>query len=366
MQPAVRADGAGRLFGHVVVALHDVVAAAQDLAHFAARQFLAGLGVADAHLDAGHGAAHGLAAQMQGVVGVGLGHHRRAFGQAVADGDVLHVHVFHHAPHERLGADGTGHDARAQAGDVEALEHLVFQFGQEHGGHAVQGRAALAVHGGQHMQGVVGFEDDHAGPVVDAGRDPQHAAEAVEERHGQADAVLVGEALVAADPVAVEAHAHMGQHDALGEARGAGGILHVDGVPGVQAVLPGLILGIIGHDGHGQNLGHGIHAAMLLRAQETDAPQMRQAREAEPVAALVAQLGGQSVERVDVIMVAQAVHDEDVLALRLVEQVFELVFAIVGVDRDQDGPDLGRGELQGHPVGHVAGPDGHLFPFLHA
>ena len=188
----------------------------------------------------------------------------------------------------------------------------------------------------------------------------------MEERHGQADAVLVGEALVAADPVAVEAHAHMGQHDALGEARGAGGILHVDGVPGVQAVLPGLVLGIIGHDGHGQNLGHGIHAAMLLRAQETDAPQMRQAREAEPVAALVAQLGGQSVERVDVIMVAQAVHDEDVLALRLVEQVFELVFAIVGVDRDQDGPDLGRGELQGHPVGHVAGPDGHLFPFLHA
>ena len=217
MQPAVRADGAGRLFGHVVVALHDVVAAAQDLAHFAARQFLAGLGVADAHLDAGHGAAHGLAAQVQGVVGVGLGHHRRALGQAVTDGDVLHVHVFHHAPHERLGADGTGHDARAQAGDVEALEHLVFQFGQEHGGHAVQGRAALAVHGGQHMQGVVGFEDDHAGPVVDAGRDPQHAAEAVEQRHDYAQAVFGGQLHTVAYALAVVGDVIVREHNALGK-----------------------------------------------------------------------------------------------------------------------------------------------------
>ena len=65
-------------------------------------------------------------------------------------------------------------------------------------------------------------------------------------------------------------------------------------------------------------------------------------------------------------MVAQAVDEKDVLAFRLLQQIAQLMFAIIGVYREQHGPDLGRGELQGHPVGHIGGPDRHLFAFPHA
>ena len=54
MQPAVRADGAGRLFGHIVVALHDVVAAAADFALRAAGHGLLRRRIAQFHFHAFH------------------------------------------------------------------------------------------------------------------------------------------------------------------------------------------------------------------------------------------------------------------------------------------------------------------------
>ena len=214
-----------------------------------ARQFLAGFRIGNAHLDAGHGAPHGFAAQGKRIVHIRLRHDGGTFRQTVADGDVLHIHFFHHAAHERLGAGGTGHDAGAQTGDVEALEQLVFQFGKKHGGYAVQSRAAFAVHGGQYGKGIEFFDDDHAGSMIDAGHDAQHTAETVEQGHAEAEAILFGKAHVAPYPVAVEAHAHMGEHDALGKARRTRGVLHVDDVPGIKLGLPGAIVVIADHDG---------------------------------------------------------------------------------------------------------------------
>lgn len=105
---------------------------------------------------------------------------------------------------------------------------------------------------------------------------------------------------------------------------------------------------------------------MLFRAQKTDPLQVRQLGAAQVAAPLGAQLGHDLVECGDIVMVAQVVDEEDVFAFGLAQQVAQLVFAVIGVHREQNGPDLGRGELQGHPVGHVGGPDRHFFALLHA
>ena len=68
----------------------------------------------------------------------------------------------------------------------------------------------------------------------------------------------------------------MSEHDPLGKARSAGGILHVDGVPGVEGRLPRRVFLVVHHDGHGHDLGHGIHAAVFFRSEEADPLQMRQ------------------------------------------------------------------------------------------
>ncbi len=49
----------------------------------------------------------------------------------------------------------------------------------------------------------------------------QHTAEAVEKRHGQGHAIGGSEPLALADVEAVVQDVAMGEHDALGEARGA-------------------------------------------------------------------------------------------------------------------------------------------------
>jgi hypothetical protein len=67
-----------------------------------------------------------------------------------------------------------------------------------------------------------------------------------------------------------------------------------------------------------------------------------------------------------VVDVLVAVDQKQVLGFRLREHVGKLADAVAGVDGEQHGPDLGRGELQRHPVGHVGRPNGDLLAFLDA
>ena len=115
VQPAVGVDGRLGGLGHLVVALHDVVAAAQQLAGDARRAVLAGLGVDDAHLDLVVPAAHRLALALERVVRRGLREHRGRLGEAVADGHLGRVHLVDDLPHRLDRARRAGHDAGAQA-----------------------------------------------------------------------------------------------------------------------------------------------------------------------------------------------------------------------------------------------------------
>ena len=240
------------------------------------------------------------------------------------------------------------------------------QDGDEHGGHAVERGATLLLDGGHRRHRVEALQDHEGGAVVHRREHPQHAAEAVEQRHRQAEPVLGPEVLVGADPVAVVADVEMGQHDPLGKPRGARGVLHVDDVVRVEGGLASPVILFAGHGAHGQDFRDGVHPAVLFQTQEKDPLQVREsaARQAPPL--LGPQLGHELVDGLQVIDVLVAVDEKQVLRLRLLQHVGQLVDPVVGVDREQDGADLGGGELQGDPVGDVGRPDGHLFAFLNA
>ena len=78
----------------------------------------------------------------------------RGLGHAVGDGDLGEVHLGDHALHGLDGARRAGHDAGAQAREVELGKARVVQLGDEHGGHAVQRSAAFLAHGLQRGHGV--------------------------------------------------------------------------------------------------------------------------------------------------------------------------------------------------------------------
>ena len=112
--------------------------------------------------------------------------------------------------YERAVAEHDDYIAALKQCGVEAVSytHLEVykrqvQLGDEHGGHAVDRRRLLLVEGLKHQLGIELLNDEHGAAVGEAGHDPQHAAEAVEERHRQAHTVFGTELLSLADVEAV-------------------------------------------------------------------------------------------------------------------------------------------------------------------
>jgi len=235
VHPVGRVDGLGGLVRLVPVADHHRVAAGAQLARSAARHGAARLGVDDLHLEVRPDPAHGGYPAVERVVGAGLGGDRRGLRHAVADPYLGHPHLPDDLLHHLDRAGRARHDAGTQAGQVVRGEARGGQLGDEHGGHPVERGAALGLHGLQRRDRVEGRRgDDHAGPVAGRGQVAHHHAEAVVERHRDADPVRLGVVAQLADEEAVVQDVVVRQRRALRETRGTRGVLDVDGVVGVQ------------------------------------------------------------------------------------------------------------------------------------
>ena len=114
-------------------------------------------------------------------------------------------------------------------------EFGMIEFGDEHGRHAVERRASLLLDGLQRRQRIKAFAGiDHRRAVRHRGEIAHHHAEAMIERHRDADAVVLGQPHGAADEIAVVEDVVVGQRHALRRARGAAGELDVDRIVELQ------------------------------------------------------------------------------------------------------------------------------------
>ncbi|MDT4813635.1 hypothetical protein FQZ97_466250 [compost metagenome] len=357
MHPAARVDGVGGGLGVVPVAQHHAVATGAEFADGAARDDPA-LGVDDLAFQVRLGAADGGHAQFQLVVRAGLQGHRAGLGHAVGDLHFAHVHLVDHPAHHFDRAGGAGHDAGAQAGQVELVTLRVIQLGDEHGGHAVEGGGLLFGHGTQGGQRVEGIARvDHGGAVGQAAEVAHHHAEAVIQRHRDHQAILLGQTQALADHVAVVEDVVVAEGGALGETGGAGGVLDVDGVVELQA---GLAFGQ-GLDTHLPGFllqgSPGQEARRRIGRQADHAAQLRQLLRGQRARLGSGQLRHQAQQHGVVVGGLEGVGADHPAAAGLLERVFQFAAAIGRVDVDQDGADLGAGELGDAPLGAVGRPD---------
>ena len=159
-------------------------------------------------------------AQLDRIVGAGLRDQRRRFRLAVADRDFAGAHFLRDALHHLDRARAAGHDAGPQRRQISPRIVFVLEHGDEHRGHAVERGAALLFDGRQRRAGLKAFGRKHHRRAVNhAAQRSQHAAEAVVQRHGQADAVRVIEPLALAGVERVEQNIAMREHRALRAAR---------------------------------------------------------------------------------------------------------------------------------------------------
>ena len=357
---AVAVDDFGGGFGHFVIPFHDVVAFAAHFALYADGTLFEGFGVDDFHVDFGQGASYGGGAHFHRVVHAALSHAGRSFGKSVHAGDFGHVHFIHDFAHQPFGAERACHDAGAQRREVEHGEHRVVELGDEHRGHAVEGGAPLAVYGGEHHEGVEFFEHHGAGAVGDDCHDAQHDAEAVEQGHGQAHAVLFGELHALSDAVAVVGDVVVGEHDAFGKSRRAGGVLHIHHLVAIEFPAAGVELLVGAGLPEQQQFGGVVHTPMFLLPDVDDVAQIGEACAVQVAALRGAQLGHHGVGHIHVIAFGGAVGDAERVQVGIIDEVFQLVLFVVGIDGYQHRAYLGGGEKKRKPVGHVGCPDAHM------
>ena len=193
----------------------------------------AGFGIGDLHFGVGERGANRGDANLHRVIRVRHGDHRRGLSLAVTDGELAAVHALDHGAHDFDGARRSRHHAGAQAGEIELFEIRVDQFGDEHGGHAVDRGGALLVHGLQGGEGVELRRRQDQSCARDHGHHGgDHRAETVVERHGRANAILLGGTHGERDRLAVVEQVVVRQQDAFRRAGGAGRVLDVGHVVG--------------------------------------------------------------------------------------------------------------------------------------
>ena len=115
--------------------------------------------------------------------------------------------------------------------EVRVLEHS-----DEHRRHAVDCGTVLCHKRVHDLFGVEHINRHKGRSVGYAGHEREHHAEAVEERNGDAQPVLMGELHAVAYRLAVVENVVVGEHNALGESRCAGGILDIDDLVAVARV----------------------------------------------------------------------------------------------------------------------------------
>ena len=132
---------------------------------------------------------------------------------------------------ERMGASDAAVEQAEQAREVEASELGMVEDRDEHGRHAMEAGAALRLDGAEHREGIEPLaRDDHAGPVRHAGEVAEDHAEAVIERHRNAEPIILRQAHGLAHEEPVVEDIVMGERRALGVAGRAAGELDIDRV----------------------------------------------------------------------------------------------------------------------------------------
>ncbi len=220
--------------------------------------------------------------------------------------------------------------------------------------------------GGQHKQRVEVLAGHDGGAVGHDGHDAQHEAEAVEEGHRQAHLLRFREPLALADEEAVVQNVVVGEHHALGKARGARGVLHVDDLVAAQCFSNIRELLVFPVGAQQEQFGRIEHAPVLLGTDEDDVLQMGEALAPQVSPLGFLQFGNQLVDHLHVVAVAKSIHQAEGVDVRLADQELQLVELVVGVDGHQSHADLGRGEEDGEPVRHIVAPDAQVVALAQA
>ena len=234
----------------------------------------------------------------------------------------------------------------------------MIELGDEHGRHAVQRRAFFLFDGLQRRQRIESLAGiDHRGAERHGSEIAHHHAEAVIERHRNADAVFFGQAHRAAGEIAVVENVVMRQRDAFGRSRGAAGELDVDGIVELQLGGKRDKCCLVACAAHPRDLLERDGAGAGGFADLDHGAQLRQSRRMQVARSGLRQFRQQRVQHLHVVRGLERGRGDDRGAADLGESEFQFGEPVGRVDGHENEAGLGGRELRQRPFRPVQRPD---------
>ncbi len=357
VEPSVRVDGERGRVRHLVISLHYVVTAGDELSVDAVWKIGSRLRVDDLALDAEDRRAHRVDARLERV---GRLRHRRRGGRlrlAVGDADLVHVHLLDDLLHHLDRAGRARHDPGAHMGEIGRLEELVVHHRDKHRRNAVERRDLLFVYALEPLARRERRDRRHRRAVGHRRRHCEYHAEAVEHRDLDHHPVGGRQIHTVADRLAVVDDIVVREHDALRKAGRPGRVLHIADVVLVyhrRAAIDRL---------DRSPLRHRRRLVPRETSRYTRLARYYVSEEREPFAVervvriLPLQLGTELPDYRNVVRILVAVDHHERVRVRLAEQIFRLVDLVRCVHRHEDGADLDRRPERDIPLRHVRRPN---------
>ena len=223
----------------------------------------------------------------------------------------------------------------------------------------MQRRAFVARHRRERRLGIETLAGkDHAGADRRAAcSTPKHHAEAMIQRHRNAQTIFGGERHRFRRIARIVDDVEMGERRALGRAGGTAGELDIDGVVRIERGGKPVQAAAMARTGQRQQLREQARAAgMRSIVKHDDVLELRQLRRLQS-ACFAIDLRRDRAQHLDIVARAMPARHDQRFAADLVERVFELGRAIGRIDVDQNGADARGAELGVKPLGAIWRPD---------
>ena len=234
------------------------------------------------------------------------------------------------------------------------------EFGDEHGRHSIERRTPFLMYGGKYDERVELLDHDLCASMGETVHGGEHHAEAMEERHTDAEFVLVGEAHRLAREETIVGNVVMREHHPFWKSRGARCILHVNHVVAIDALFhlqEMLVLNVLSEEEQFRRV---IHTTIFLHADKHHVFHAGEAVAVEVSALALSQFRQHLVGHVYIVALPCSVSDAERVHIRVFAEIFQFALLIVGVDGDEHRSYLRRGIEESEPIGHVGGPDAHI------
>src|SRR5688572_2579342 len=147
------------------------------------------------------------------------------------------MHFLNDLLHQLHGTERACHNPGSETRQIISVKVRLLHFGDEHGRNTIDRRASLAVNDLQNLMRIKVLQRDQRSSVSIGAEDSNHAAEAMEQGHRQAETVRRCITQAIGKRGTIVQNVTMAQHYSLWKTCGARGVLHVYDIVEIKRFL---------------------------------------------------------------------------------------------------------------------------------